>query len=75
MEMGKMPSDLAFKYGVSVGIFIELGFLLTMAFWGFQEYNPSQGETFGFVMVALSVSIGSAVLLWALYQLRKWKPS
>ncbi len=70
-----MVSDLAFKSGVSVGIVIELGFLLGMGFWSLQEYNPSHVETFGLVMVMLCVSIGSAVLLWVLYQLLKWKSS
>ncbi len=70
-----MVSDLAFKSGVSVGVIIELGFLLWMGVWSLQEYNPSHVESFGLVMVLLCVSIGSAVLLWVLYQLQKWKSS
>lgn len=70
-----MRSNLAFKSGVSALIVAEVALLWGLMYMAYKEYDPSHIETAGIVMVIFVTAVGSATLLWAFYQLLKWKPS
>ncbi len=70
-----MRNNLAFKSVVSALFLAEISLLWGLMYVAYSEYDPSHIETSGIVMVILAASVGSATLLWALYQTLKWKPS
>ncbi len=70
-----MDPNLAFKSGVTLFLIAEISLLWGLMYVAFQEYDPSHIETAGIVIFVTSAAVGSAALLWALYQILKWKPS
>jgi hypothetical protein len=69
-----MRTEMVFKSEVSLALIAEISFLWVMMFAASEEYDATHIETIGFVMAILSAALASAVLLFALYQILKWKP-
>ena len=68
-----MNPDVVFKSGVSSFLIAEIILLWGIMYTAVLEYEGAHIETMGFVISFVAAGVGSAALLWTLYQLLKWK--